>query len=132
MARANTQLKQLINKFGTDDKIAVATAKLKLLKQRHRKLVRKARMNESVKRDSKLDLLRSEDPTKCFNDIRMYKSKSRKDVQKLKVGNKIYEDDEVPDGFFDSISTLKKLDAEALSSSSSYSSIVEDYQCCYI
>ena len=49
-------------------------------------------------------------------------------IQKLNVGDKTYEGDHVPDGFFDSLSSLKKLDLVALSSSSSFASALEVYK----
>ena len=43
-------------------------------------------------------------------------------IQKLKVGNKLYEGEYVPDGFYDSISSLKKVDDLALANSPSFAS----------
>ena len=43
-------------------------------------------------------------------------------IHKLHVGDKVYEGDRVQDGFFDSISSLKKLDQHVLSQSDSFTS----------
>ena len=50
------------------------------------------------------------------------------DIHKLHVGNKVYEGQKVPDGMFESISSLKKLDTEALSSSESFVSASQTYK----
>ena len=47
------------------------------------------------------------------------------EIKRLKVGNKIYSEDRVADGFYDSISKLKSLDKV---SSSSFDSFVSDYK----
>ena len=53
---------------------------------------------------------------------------NRINVHKLHVGNKVYEDPTVPDGFYDSISSLKTLDQLKLSSSSHFQSAKDDYR----
>ena len=82
-----------------------------------------SRLKQSIMRDSKLC-----DQDQCFNEVRKLKNKSKQNLPKLKVGTKTYESEEVPDGFFDSISSLKTLDTDALQSSPSYSSFCEEYK----
>ena len=50
------------------------------------------------------------------------------DINKLRVGDKVYEGENVSDGFFDRISNLKTLDKAALNFSTSYVSVREDYE----
>ena len=97
--------------------------RLKLLKIQYRKLVRWARLKKSVSRDSKNQM--QDDINKS---IRQIKTKSSREIHKLKVGDRIFEGENVPDGFFHSISSLKTLNEELLSSSCSYISASETYK----
>ena len=48
-------------------------------------------------------------------------------IQKLTVGDKVYEGDQVPDGFFDSLKSLKTMETKVLESSPSNSLLLSDY-----
>ena len=128
VSKANRQFKALTSSRAHADKIEVAKIKLKYLKQKYRKLVRQLRLKKYLDRDSKLLGLVSDNPLKCFDDIRSARKTTKKAIQKLHVNSKIYEDENIVDGFFDSISSLKKVDKCVLTGSSSYISAKEDYQ----
>ena len=86
-------------------------------------------MNEEYcnKRDSLLFSTLGSNPSKLFNAVRSLKSASSSNVQSLKVGNKVYSGSNVPDGFFDSLSSLKSPDMHDIHSSPSYQSASADY-----
>ena len=71
-------------------------------------------MHNNIKRDKNLDLIRSVGANQLYKNVNKIKSNSAININKLTVGNKVYEGDNVADGFFDSISSLKKLDEAAL------------------
>ena len=98
--------------------------RLKTLKIQHRKLVRWARLKKSISRDSKNQMQHE-----ISKSIKHIKNKSTRDIHRLKVGDKMFEGENVPDGFFHSISSLKTVNEELLSSSSSYISASETYKC---
>ena len=128
VAKANKHLKALILNTVDVEKVEVAKIKLKNLRQKHRKLVRQFRLNKCLARDSKLAGLVSDNPLKCFDDVQNMRKTTKKPIRKLHVDSKIYEDENIVDGFFDSISSLKKVDTDALTGSLSYVSAQEDYQ----
>ena len=86
----------------------------------HRKLERYHRAELSRKRDEKLFQLISSNPNSIFKSIKSSKRGVASRVHKLRVGNKVYHDKNIGDGFFDSISSLKYRDNSALSSSTSF------------
>ena len=137
VAKANSHLKYLINK-GANNKgvvvqlgpiLAQAKNRLKTLKQIHRKLVRKYRLEQCIARDKKLFKIRSSDPSSAYKDIKKVKNNNNptRNINRLNVGDKVYEEENVADGFFDSISTLKRMDPSTLSNSPSYSAMVQEY-----
>ena len=129
VAKAHSLFKAISADINIDhEKLDQVRRKLKCLRQSHRKLVRKLRMKKNLKRDSRLCSLFSDYPGDCFSDIRKLKRTSRKSLHKLHVDSKVYEDEFIADGFYDSISSLKTVDPEILASSSSYISNKEMYR----
>ena len=63
-----------------------------------------ANTSKEVERDSEL-----QDPAKVFMKVKANKSKQSQKIKSLQVGDKIYTEDAVADGFYDSISSLKTL-----------------------
>ena len=88
-------------------------------KQNHRKLERLFIAQESINRDTKLYELLSSEPSKFFSRMKRQNRscKAQAGVKKLKVGDKTYTGESVCDGFYDSISKLKRLDWNSLNKS---------------
>ena len=81
----------------------------KRAKANYQNQVRKHNVEKEVVRDHKfLDLL-SKNPSQVFKTIKSHKTKDSKSIKSLKVGEKIYTEEFVADGFFDSVSSLKSL-----------------------
>ena len=80
-------------------------------KKEHRKLERKHAAMDSFNRDSKLFSILSSNPAPLYKSIKSSKSSQTK-VHTLHVGSETYVDKNVPDGFYDSISSLKSWDKE--------------------
>jgi hypothetical protein len=128
LARLSTELRKLkSSQTSSQESIECVQNKMKLLKIKHRKLVRWTRLQKNISRDSKLSSACS-DGSKMSNAVRNRNCNTTRDIQELFVGDKIYEGKQVPDGFYDSISSLKKLDELALSTSSSFQSASEIYK----
>ena len=83
-------------------------------------------MQECNDRDSKLSTIFS-DPHSFFKSLRAVKSQTSSKIQSLTVGDKVYSGSSVPDGFFDSLSSLKAPDMSHIYSSPSYKSALSDY-----
>ena len=81
----------------------------KTAKSFHQKVIRNHRVaQESSRDDDLLDIL-SKQPRDIFKKFRNNKSSQSTKVKSLLVGNKVYSEEKVADGFFDSISELKTL-----------------------
>lgn len=127
LAKLNSKYKLLVAR-NNSSYIEVCTAKTELLnfKKEHRRLVRHTRMQKNIERDSKLKL---DHPH--FNQVKAVtggKTKPLSNINKLIVDDLTFENDRVPDGFFHSISLLKKIDQVSLSKSESYLSSQETYK----
>ena len=83
-------------------------------------------MQECNKRDSMLSSVFS-DPQTFFKSFRASKSQASSKINSLTVGTKVYSGSSVPDGFFDSLSSLKSPDMSIIHSSPSYKSALSDY-----
>ena len=125
LARASSLLKHITSQHGsTADMIAKASMRVKKARKEHRQLIRIEALKINTLRDSKLRTVKPD--TELYKGVRKIKNSSNVNVLKLKVGEKTYIDSNVSDGFYDSISSLKKLDTSDLSQSSSYISSLED------
>ena len=81
----------------------------KKAKAAHQNVVRKYNTFKEVKRDEELHALLSKDPKDIFKSFRNAKSTESGKLKYLQVGEKLFPEDHVADGFFESISNLKTL-----------------------
>ena len=75
----------------------------------HQNLQRKHKVSQEVDRDNKLLHLISKQPRDIFKASKNTKSSQTGKLKSLQVGNKIYSEENIADGFYDSISELKTL-----------------------
>ena len=92
------------------------------------RLTRAARQQDSNRRDQLLHNILEKNPAAIFNTIRSMKGKSDSEIQKLKVSGKVYSGNTVPDGFYDSLSSLKAPDMTSIHQSPSYQRYSTDYE----
>ena len=124
LSKLNSEYRHLVHSQAPEIRISLIKARLKYLKNNHRKLIRQSRVKKNLHRDNKL-----QDRIKANKAIKHAKNSSSRDIHKLRVGDKVYEGPHVPDGFYHSISSLKTIDDQILSSSESYISASETYKC---
>ena len=91
-------------------------------------LTRAARRQTSDKRDRDLNNILDKKPSAIFSAIRNFKGNSSSDIQKLRVSGKVYSGEAVPDGFYDSLSSLKAPDMTSIHRSTSYQRYSADYE----
>ena len=91
------------------------------------RLTRTLRQEDSNRRDQHLHLILEKQPAALFKAIRSMKNSSSGEIQKLTVVGKVYSGPDVPDGFYDSLSSLKSPDMDSIHSSSSYKRYCADY-----
>ena len=82
---------------------------------------------KSHKRDSETFSILNGNPGNLYKTVRALK-RSNTSINKLHVSNKIYEGDNVCDGFYDSIAFLKTEAHQNLEESDSYNSANEEYK----
>ena len=125
---ANRTLKRTLANSSASSK-SIATARNLVTQQRksHRRLLRSIRSDQNIKRDKKLHSILTSNPSSLHRSLRSLKSSRASLIQKLTVGNKVYTNNTVPDGFFDSLSALKTHDSAALRQSENLGNFFEDY-----
>ena len=108
---ANRSLKRaLSNCLATSESIASARNLVKQRRNSHRRLVRSIRSDNNKRRDVELHAILTSNPSSVHRSLRSMKSSKASQIQKLTVGNKVYTNNYVPDGFYDSLSALKTHD----------------------
>ena len=90
-------------------------------KKTYRKIVRQDRASRSVDRDLCLNNF-----TDVYKYVRSLKNKSSVKLRELKVGDNVYKDDMVPDGFFHAMGAVKYCDRDEILKNPYLSSAVQD------
>ena len=90
-------------------------------------ITRAARRKQSDTRDKHLHDILDKNPASLFSAIRSMKGNSAGEINKLKVSSKVYSGKTVPDGFYDSLSSLKSPDMTSIHDSLSYQRYSSDY-----
>ena len=121
--KLNTKHKLMVNRGTASSKVQLKTAR-----KVYRQAVRNQRLKQSVKRDSQLDFILSKDPRKIFSYLRSIRRTKTSSIQSLAVKAKVYEGDRVGDGFYDSMTSLKTCDMDALRDDPQLSHHFSNYQ----
>ena len=93
-----------------------------------RSLTRTWQQVEAVKRDQLLSSILDKNPKKLYSFIRSSKSTTSGAVQRLSVEEREYFGASVPDGFYDSLSSLKDPSMDKIRGSASFQQYDADYQ----
>ena len=99
----------------------------KTQKALHRQLVRRIRMQDNIKRDKLMHSVLESDPSKFFKLARSSRMLKTEPIKQLIVRHKVYDGDQVCDGFFDSISYLKTKAHKDLEACDVFSAANEEY-----
>ena len=100
----------------------------KAAQRMYRQTVRRVRLKQSVKRDTKLDSILTKNPKALYSYLRSSRKTKTSNIQKLKVGGKVYEGDKVGDGFYESMTNLKSCDMESLQNDPNLSHHFSNYE----
>ena len=120
-SEAHTHLKGLLLQTAPEEDLLAAKMKLKSAKSEYQKLVRKINVDRECERDTELLDILSKQPGKVFQKIKSQKSKESAKIKSLKVDDKIYTEEHVADGFFDSIASTKRIKEITATSFESFS-----------
>ena len=96
-------------------------------RRKYKNLSRSFHHSQDLKRDTNFFEILSSNPSPTFKAIKSSKSSTNHQVPFLTVGSKRYCDDQVPDGFFDSISCLKSSHQDTAYPLSAHA-FAQDYQ----
>ena len=106
----------------------IAKQRVTETRNKYKQLCRHFHHTEDLKRDTRLFSILSSNPSSVYRAIKSSKTSITGQIPYLTVGEKTYPSNLVHDGFYDSISTLKTKDQEALEASHSYKSFTDDYK----
>jgi hypothetical protein len=104
-----------------------AKSKLASSRLKYRREVRASLARERDMKDAKLSEILSKNPSAVFRTFRAATKSSAPNVNKIKVGDKVYSGDNVPDGIFDSLNQLKAPPMETYRDSEHYMEAVSTY-----
>ena len=102
-------LQVLSNPEASQEECDEAQTNFKAAKAKTQNLVRKHNVDLEIVTHEKFNDILSKHPNLVFKNIKSSKSKQGSKLKSLKVGDKLYTEETVADGFFDSISSLKTL-----------------------
>ena len=108
--------------------VAELKSEYSFLRAQHRRLVREDKAAEAVARDTSATDILAKDPRSFFKRMKSSKIRKAATIHKLKVNGKTYLGESVPDGFFDSIRSLKTRDNQTLRKSKIFLEYCEDFQ----
>ena len=128
MLQKHRELKHAEKTSATTDKILHLKLEHKQLKSQVRKLKLQANALEGIIRDELLFSICSDNPSLLYKSVRNSKNRGSGKINKLKVGDRVYLGDDIPDGFYDSLLQLKTVDHKSLEESSSYLNASKDFE----
>ena len=110
------------------DTLNCARDSLSAAKTNYRKAVRKVRFQNDRQRDKNLNNILSHDPSAAYKYIRRGRQSDVVSIQTLYVDKKRYYGEQVADGFYDSMSNLKKCNFESYENDQCFGNFLEDYK----
>ena len=112
------------------DSPAISKANEEYLKSKkcYEQADRNEKIADSIERDEKLSNILSHNPSAIHATIRSHKNSNSTKIHTLHVGDTSYVGNNVPDGFYASLSSLKSPDLTAVHSTPQYQSTLSDFQ----
>ena len=119
-------LQQSLNPAAVD--LLSAQARYKAAKSSLKQLTKSWHQQEAIKRDHLLSSVLESNPNSLYSFLRSSRAGNFRDVHNLQVNGQTYSGPQVPDGFYDSLSSLKSPNMEDIWSSSSFQAYNADYE----
>ena len=126
--RCKKSLDSIISNSPSPQSIQTARDVLRTAKASLRQAVRSAESELRNKRDENLFNILSTNPSAAHRAIKSAKNDAASEIQNLKVNDKVYTGNNVPDGFYDSLSSLKAPNMSPIYSSPHFQETLLDYQ----
>ena len=115
LRKAQQRLNNIHSKYKTSPTPELRD-RVRIARKAYHHTVRLQNMKADMERDTQLYEIMGENPGKVFRHIRAMKKTGSSQLAKLTVGNAIYTGDNVADGFYESMSSLKRCDLTSLES----------------
>ena len=125
--KANKNLKQVSNSSPSLESTQAVRTNLRNAKADLRQAVRAEKSSLRNQRDENLSAMLT-NPSTAFRSIKSAKASSSASVHNLNVNGKVYSGENVSDGFFDSLSSLKSPHVSTLLSTKHFQHTLMDYQ----
>ena len=94
-------------KNATPDNVPASRVAYSIALKNYRQAVRRTRLEQNTSRDDQLMTILSDNPSSLYSFIKSSRNTSNTLVEKLSVGEKIYTGNNVADGFYDAMTSLK-------------------------
>ena len=120
-------LDQLISADPNAGDLSLARTELRQARATLRQCIRADLRDVRNKRDESLSTILSVNPSAAYKAIKSSKEAASSEIKNLKVRDKLYTGEKVPDGFYDSLSSLKSPDMSSLYSSPTFQETLLDY-----
>ena len=114
--QAKRQLSKAHKKLKSSKSCSALKKKFKEAQKKYKHAVRTNRVSDGYQRDQKLFSILTENNKSIYSYIKSCKNSGATAIQKLTVAEKVYIGDSVPDGFYESMTSLKTCDIEGLKS----------------
>ena len=72
------------------------------------------RLDQELHHDGKLLTILSNNPSSLYSFIRSSRITANTSIEKLTVGDKVYQDNKVADGFYDALTSVKSIEESEL------------------
>ena len=126
--KCKKSLNHIISTSPSPVSIQAARDSLRTARASLRQAVRSNQSDIRNKRDEDLFNILSKNPSAAHRSIKSSKSNAASAIQNLKVNDKVYTGVKVPDGFFDSLSSLKAPDMSPLYNSPHFQETLMDFE----
>ena len=104
------------NPSSDQDKIVISKLAFQKSTKNFKHTVSQVRLQEEIKRSEKLSLIVTENPGQLYSYMKSSRNAKSSKIEHLTVGEKVYTGSAVCDGFYDSMTSLKKCSIEELRS----------------
>ena len=111
----------------TEDQLNDAKRAVSAARSKCKRIDNASKMLACNERDTLVHSVLSSNPGALYRSLKTSKNSQSSRIHSLSVGDKVYTGDSVPDGFFDSLSSLKSPDMSNIHSSPSFQAVSSDY-----
>ena len=127
-ARKKLDTAKISSSSDSTQSVDLAKEHLRAAKAIYRQTVRAETSTQRLHKGENLFAVISSNPSAAFRSIKSSSRAAVQPIQNLKVKDKLYSGENVPDGFYDSLSSLKAPDLSELHSTSHYQENLVDYE----